>query len=95
MWGVNMTEVIVGIVTAIAGVGVTSYWNGIINARKEKANEKLAANEQAVQILRSLLERTDKMVDELDNDVEELNKQHMACREENILLKEKLKTCKE
>ena len=89
-----MTEVIVGIVTAIAGVGVTSYWNSIINSRKEKANEKLANNQQAVDIYRNLLERTDKMVDELGNDIEELNKQHMACREENILLKEKLKLCK-
>lgn len=89
-----MTEVIVGIITAIAGAGITSYWNGIINARKEKANEKLANNEQALDMYRSLLQRTDKMVDELSDDIDELNKQHMACREENVLLKEKLKSCK-
>jgi peptidoglycan hydrolase CwlO-like protein len=89
-----MTEIIIGVVTAIAGVGVTSYWTGIINARREKANEKLANNQQAVDIYRNLLERTDKMVDELGDDIEELNKQHMAFREENVLLKEKLKSCK-
>lgn len=90
-----IAETIIALIGTVVGGIISSIYTGYNNGRKDKINASLAQNEQAIELYKDMLKRTDRAIDELGKDVDELQKNYMLCREDNILKGEKNKTLEE